>query len=562
MTNPTLHFIGMRRTSVTAAVAAVLSACGGSGGGNVPVACESITTESLRLPGIKVSSSTTVPEKSDGTATENYPAHCKVTGTLNERTGIDGKPYAIGYEVRMPTTWNGKFLYQGGEGTDGVLAPALGKLWNTDSNALRQGYAVVSSDGGHATGQADATFGLDPQARTDYGYNAVGSVTPAAKQIVKLAYGRAPERSYFLGCSNGGRGAMVAASRFADQFDGLVAGNPGYDLPKAALQQVWDTQQFMQAAGPGSLPKDAFPQASMDFVAGRILARCDALDGAADGIVQNRTACQAAFDFARDVPACTGGATADCMPPVQKNALQKVFDGVKNSAGERLYTNFPWDPGVAGANWRFWKLEAAPIAPLPFNTLIGAGAVGYIFTTPPEAPPLADAGVGYQLQFNMDTDAPKIFGRSSVFKESALEFMNPPDPKLSALKSRGGKLIVYHGTADPVFSAHRSIEWYQALAAGDANASAYARLFLVPGMNHCNGGPTTDRFNMLAALERWVEQGQAPDQVIARVNPADPDVQQRNWPANRSRPLCTYPRQASLKAGAQDLESADSFICQ
>lgn len=562
MTNTPLHRIGIRRTSITVAAAALLSACGGSGGGNAPVACESITTESLHLPGIRVSSSTTVPEKSDGAATESYPAHCKVTGTLNERTGMDGKPYAIGYEVRLPKAWNGKFLYQGGEGTDGVLAPALGKLWNTDSNALRRGYAVVSSDGGHATGQADATFGLDPQARTDYGYNAVGSVTPAAKQIVKLAYGRAPERSYFLGCSNGGRGAMVAASRFADQFDGLVAGDPGYDLPKAALQQVWDTQQFMQAAGPGQLPKDAFPQASMDFVASRILARCDALDGAEDGIVHNSTACQAAFDFARDVPACTGGATSGCLPPVQKSALQKVFDGVKNSAGQPLYTSFPWDPGVAGGNWRFWKLEAAPVAPLPFNTLIGAGAVGYVFTTPPDAPPLADAGVGYQLQFSMDTDAPKIFGRSSVYKESALEFMNPPDPKLSALKGRGGKLIVYHGTADPVFSAHRSIEWYQALASSDANAGAYARLFLVPGMNHCSGGPATDRFDTLAALERWVEQGQAPDKIVAGVNPADPDVRQRNWPAKRTRPLCAYPQQASLIPGAQDMESADSFVCK
>jgi len=561
MANTHIHFI--RRSSGAAAVAALLAACGGgSGDGAVPVACESITTETLKLPGIKVSSSTSVPEKSDGSATENYPAHCKVTGTLNERTGMDGKPYAIGYEVRMPKTWNGKFLYQGGEGTDGVLAPALGKLWNTDSNALRQGYAVVSSDGGHATGQADATFGLDPQARSDYGYNAVGSVTPAAKQIVKLAYGRAPERSYFLGCSNGGRGAMVAASRFADQFDGLVAGNPGYDLPKAAVQQIWDTQQFMQAAGSGQLPKDAFPQATMDFVGSRILAKCDALDGAEDGIVQNRTACQAAFDFARDVPACTGGATSNCLPTVQKNALQKVFDGVKNSVGQSLYTNFPWDPGVAGENWRFWKLEAAPIAPLPFNTLIGAGAVGYIFTSPPDAPSLADAGLGYQLRFSMDTDAPKIFGRSNVFKESALEFMNPPDPQLAALKSRAGKLIVYHGTADPVFSAHRSVEWYQALASSDANAGSYARLFLVPGMNHCSGGPATDRFNMLAALERWVEQGQAPDKIIASVNPADPDVRLRNWPAKRTRPLCPYPQQATLIAGAQDLESADSFVCK
>jgi feruloyl esterase len=134
--------------------------------------------------------------------------------------------------------------------------------------------------------------------------------------------------------------------------------------------------------------------------------------------------------------------------------------------------------------------------------------------------------------------------------------------QLSALKSRGGKLIVYHGTADPVFSPNDTIAWYDAVNAGDSTAPGYARLFLVPGMNHCSGGPATDRFNMLTALENWVERGAAPDSVVAKVNPVDPDVVAKGWPATRSRPLCAYPKQAMLKAGATDLESASSFVCQ
>jgi pimeloyl-ACP methyl ester carboxylesterase len=546
-----------------ASAAAILGGCGGADGPPL-LACNAISTSSLAISGLKVTSAVSVAAKTDGAApSDNYPAHCLVRGALNERTGIDGKPYAIGYEVRLPTAWNGKFFYQGGGGTDGVLPPALGSVLNsTETNALSQGYAVATSDGGHNTGQTDVGFGLDPQARKDYGYNAVGTLTPAAKQIVARTYGRAPEHSYFMGCSNGGRDAMVAASRFADQFDGLVAADPGFNLPKAAIAEQWDTQQFMSAAAPGQLPKDAFPASTMNLLASRILAKCDALDGVVDGMVNNRSACQAAFNLATDVPTCTAAPDGSCMTAAQKTALQKIFDGAKNSANQSLYASWPWDPGIAGAGWRFWKLDAG-FAPLPFNTLIGASAMGYVFTSPPDAPNLADAGLGYQLRFNMDTDAPKIFQKTSVFDQSAMECMTPPDAThLTALKSRGGKMIVYHGTGDPVFSPNDTIGWYNAVNSADNAAPSYARLFLVPGMNHCNGGPATDRFNMLPVLESWVERGVAPESVAAGVNAADPDVVANGWPARRTRPLCAYPKQAILKPGAADTESAASFICQ
>lgn len=537
------------------ATVATLAGCGG----NDPdtLACAELTTARLGIANLQVASAVAVA------ASGALPAHCQVTGALNSRTGSDGKPYAIGFELRapLPGAWNGKFFFQGGGGTNGLIVPATGNLLNTDGTALARGYAVASTDGGHATGQSDVLFALDPQARLDYGYNAVGQVTPVAKQILQAHLGQAPTRSYLLGCSNGGRDAMVAASRFADQFDGFVAANPGTNLPRAAIAQAWDTQQFMSAAAPGQLPRDAFPASAMALVAQKIVQRCDALDGLADGMVQDRVACQARFNLAADVPTCTGTPDATCLSAAQKGALQAVFSGARNTAGQALYAGWPWDPGIAGQNWRFWKLDAG-FAPLPFNTLIGAGAVGYIFTTPPDRPDLSDAGLGYQLRFNMDTDAPKIFATGGSFTQSAMAFMTPPNPTaLATLKARG-KLIVVHGTADPVFSADDSIAWYTALQAADSTAASYARLFLVPGMNHCGGGPATDRFDMLSALEAWVERGTAPDAVRATVNPADPDVVAAGWPATRSRPLCAHPLQARLKAGATNTEDAASFECR
>lgn len=538
----------------------VLAGCGGGDSDSPPatLACADLTTANLRIANLQVASAVEVA------ASGALPAHCKVNGALNARTGIDGRPYAIGFELRtpLPAAWNGKFFFQGGGGTNGFIVPATGNLLNAPTGtALERGYAVASTDGGHDTGQSDSTFAIDPQARSDYGYNAVGQVTTVAKRIIQARFGQRPARSYLLGCSNGGRDAMVASSRFADQFDGFVAANPGFNLPKAAIAEQWDTQQFMSAAAAGQLPKDAFPVTAMNLVASRILDRCDALDGVADGMVNDRAACQSAFSIANDVPTCAGAPDASCLTAAQKASLQNVFAGARNSAGQNLYASWPMDPGVAGQNWRFWKLDAG-FAPLPFNTLIGAGAMGYIFTSPPDAPDLSDGGLGYQLGFSMDTDAPKIFATTTTYRESAMDFMTPPNPtQLSTLKARG-KLIVVHGTADPVFSANDTMAWYEALRAADASAPNYARLFLVPGMNHCAGGPATDRFDMLTALENWVERGTAPESVVATVNAADPDVVAAGWPATRSRPLCAYPRQAMLRTGATNTEDATSFECR
>lgn len=541
-------------------VALASSACTTDAPGVPPTACESLASLGSSSS-LAVTSARQVPEGSDGAVT--YPAHCVVSGEIDARQGADGKPYAIGFELRLPLEgYADRLFFQGGGGTDGVVVPAYGNLINrAETNALTLGYAVVSTDGGHA-GQMDVSFGLEPQARRDYGYNAVGQVVRAAKELVAGFYGSAPQRSYFVGCSNGGRQAMVAASRFAEEFDGILAVDPGFNLPKAALAQAWDTQRFMSAAQQGQLPKDAFPPAALATVAEGILGRCDALDGLADGIVHDTAGCQEVFDLAADVPTCAGADTAGCLSEAQKTALAGVFGGARDGAGESLYAPFPWDPGMAGGNWRFWKLDAG-FAPLPLNTITGAGALGYIFTTPPDQPDLSDGGLGYQLGLDVEAASAKLAATSGDFTESALEFMTPPNPtELTALAERGGKLLVVHGTGDPVFSSEDTAAWYRGLLAADAAAAGYAQLFLVPQMNHCSGGPATERFDMLPVLEDWVEDGVAPGPVVAGVNPASPDVTALGWPSTRTRLLCPYPAHGVLTPNASDTESSAAFTCQ
>ena len=323
--------------------------------------CAQVATQFV-APGTRITATEAVPAGltvSGMAQPYPMPAHCKVTGRMAERTGADGKPYAIGFEMRLPANWSGRFLFQANGGNDGVVQPAFGNVvgGGPTTNALIQGFAVLSSDAGH-TAEPSATaglvggnlFGMDPQARLDYGYQANGKLAPMAKQLIAAHYGENAKRSYMMGCSNGGRHAMVAAARYADQFDGVIAGNPGFNLPKAAVQHAWDIQAF-SAVNPDI--KAAFAPADMKLVADKVLERCDALDGVADGVVDNLPACQKAFDL--KALQCTGAKTAQCLSGPQVTALHKVFSGPVNSKGEQLYSDWPWDAGVGASQTGFGR---------------------------------------------------------------------------------------------------------------------------------------------------------------------------------------------------------------
>ncbi|MCX7174730.1 MAG: tannase/feruloyl esterase family alpha/beta hydrolase [Proteobacteria bacterium] len=512
------------------------------------------------------------------------PAYCKVLGKLNQRVSpVDGKTYAISFEMRLPTNWNGRFFHQVNGGTDGAVVAATGDILGggQTSSGLTKGFSVLSSDAGHAS-EAGAigggVFGIDPQARIDYGYNAVAALTPMAKSLIKTYYAKGPDKSYVVGSSNGGRHAMVAASRFGDQYDGFLAGSPGFNLPKAAVAQLWGVQQYAPISAMGSNARPdittSFTVADTKLVSDKILAKCDALDGLVDNTVSDVIACQSAFNIATDVPTCSGSPDGTCLTSAQKTVLAAVHAGAKNSAGAALYSKFLWDEGIyntSSSGFRTWKFlnSTGPRDPL---------AVAFIFMTPPVSPTvlsgagttLLDFALNYNgLGFSVDNDAPKISATNSTYTESSMSFMTPPDLTMAKMVANHGKMILVQGAADPIFSVQDTINWYEGFKTNyGTSATDSARLFIVPGMGHSRGGPATDQYDMVDALVNWVEKGIAPSSVTAKArgtgtiaaSSANADVP-ASWSPSRTRILCPYPAIAKYK-GTGSIEDAANFSCQ
>ncbi len=523
---------------------------------------------SLRYPNTVFSSSASVAAGALKQAGRDIPAHCLLTGQMFERISpIDGNTYAIGFEMRLPLDWNRRFFYQGNGGLDGNLVPAFGDVSGGGplTSALLQGFAVISSDAGHNASQ-NPTFGIDPQARLDFGYQAVGKLTPMAKSVIQAAYQHKPDYSYIGGCSNGGRHAMVAAARYPDEYDGYLVGSPGFHLPKAAVANIYGAQQYAPLAVPGAVYPDgpfaglpdisgAVTVAEWQLLSSKVLERCDALDGVVDGMVQSTRSCQSAFHLDTDVPTCPGSRDGTCLSAGQKIAIGNIFTGAKTSAGSPIYSGFPFDAGHAASGTMFWEY----IAPL----ILDSGAVGLVLGTPP-ADPASFVPPLFALTGSIDQMAASIDATNQTYTESAQSFAVPPDlTRLDGLRRGGKRMVVYHGASDPIFSPDDTARWFEALNQS-ASAQNVARLYLVPGMNHCSGGPATDQFDLLTPLIRWVEQGEPPTQVVASVRgPSNPGGANADlpsgWSSDRTRPLCAYPSVAVYQGG--DIERAESFAC-
>ncbi|MGJ5045391.1 MULTISPECIES: tannase/feruloyl esterase family alpha/beta hydrolase [unclassified Bradyrhizobium] len=492
-------------------------------------------------------------------ATAPAPDHCLIRGKINERTGIDGKPYAVGYELRLPATWNGKVVFQGGGGVDGVVRPALGLLTGaTPPNGLSNGYAVASTDAGHLEEPGPLgpyLFGLDPQARRDKGYSSIPPVAAAARAAAEKLYGKAPRRSYFAGCSNGGRQAMAVTQRFPELFDGVIAGAPAYRVPLAGIDVIAQEQALLAIAPPGPDGKadvgSALSDEDLKLVADAVTASCDGADGAKDGMVQDVMACR--FDPA--VLACKEGQSSQCLPVPKLKAVKLMFDGSRNSMGGLIYARWPYDPGLAAPGWRAWKLgtpKASP--PNARNLTLIPGGVAYDFMSPPETP---EDLVAWVRNFDLDRDPRKVMKGAGGF-DAGMEYEAATSTDLDAFKAKGGKMLFYHGTADPIFSALDTVDYVDQLKTKyGADADGFARLFLVPGMNHCGGGPATDQFDLLTALDRWVEGTAAAPEAIRATARRAPDVP---WPG-RTRDLCAFPKVLTYK-GSGSLEDAANFECR
>ena len=560
---------------VTLPALAIVAALAQNGGGPSATACMAVggvfTPPAEARPGRGAFAPPTPP----------LPEHCDIAGKIAERAGANGQRYAINYHLRLPTMWNGRFFFEGGGGSNGNVGAALGVLQGQQPTvALALGYAVVSQDSGHDNQTNNdlmrggtQTFGFDPQARLDFGYNSYDRVATTAKAIIAKYYGRPAEKSYFAGCSEGGREGMMLSQRFPAHFDGILACSPGFNLPRAAVAEAWDSQAFAEVARASNLldannqphVNKTFTDQDLELVSRAVLEACDALDGAPDGMVQNFTACTTAAVSPRlSAITCSSVKTESCLSSAQVTALKKVFGGARTSKGEAAYAGWAWDAGVGGKvgaaynlGWRIWKLGpyAAP-ANAAINLTLGASALPSIFVTPPV--PVAMTGGGaaaYALAFNVEKYRQALTNTSGEFRQSSLEFMKADSTDLSAFKARGGKLVIVQGVSDPVFSILDTIGWWNALnKANRGRAAEFARLFAVPGMNHCAGGPSTDQFGAFAALVDWVEKGVAPDRIAATARQGTP------WPG-RTRPLCVYPAQAHYK-GAGSVEDMASFACQ
>ncbi|CDZ38157.1 Tannase and feruloyl esterase [Neorhizobium galegae bv. officinalis] len=471
----------------------------------------------------------TISESAKTSPTNDIPVgHCLVRGIVGARKGTDGVSYGIRFELRLPDQWNGRYVHQFNGGNDGTVVPAVGPLLggNKQDTALARGYAVVSSDAGH-DGKANpdrglaagAAFGFDPEARRDYGYGAVAKLNPIAVNLVETYYGKKIAFSYGVGGSNGGRHGLMAATRMPNDFDGILAGYPGFNLPRAALQHALDIQSWAKV---NSDISKALSREDMATLAKGILAACDASDGLTDGIVGDPDSCETLFK--PQALQCPNGRTDDCLSEAQVTALLASRAGPRGPKDEQLYSAWAWDPGMASANWRGWKLESAVDSwgRRPTIGVMGAASLAQIFTTPPTSVGGTPEELQkFLLEFDIKSESSKIFAKDGVMTESAVEFMIPPrsdNPDLKDFREAGHKMIVFHGNADPVFSVLDTVNWYQKLDANNKGAAqSFVKFYRIPGMPHGAGGPSYDDFDFFSPLVDWVEKGTAPQAVSAGI---------------------------------------------
>jgi Tannase and feruloyl esterase len=464
------------------------------------------------------------PAGRGGAAGPMLPAHCRVNGIMDRRTGPDGKTYGIRFAIALPDNWTGEYLQQGGGGLNGTVAEPIGAQASGGRPALARGFAVATSDTGHksAGGAFDGSFMQDQQAALDFEFVAIGRLAVLAKQVIETYYGRPASHSYYVGCSTGGREAMIMSQRYPLYFDGIVAGSPamrtGYS--NLATRAVTVALNAVAPKDANGRPGKALSDGDKKAVIAKLLEECDALDGASDGMIFDVNGCK----FRPKDLQCAGAKIEGCLSAGQVAAIEKGFAGPKDSRGRQVYPGFFYDTGIAAQ---------------------GRGIPGLLNPGPsPVGRPVA------ATTQDVDAEAARVDDNPVSRIGDSYTWVN-----LNSFSSHGGKLIFYHGVSDPWFSAKDTIDYYERMTAtngGEAKVMEWSRLFLSPGMGHCAGGSATlDNFDMLSASVNWVEKGQAPESVMATG---------RDFPG-RSRPLCAYPAYAHYN-GTGNPEDGANYSCR
>ena len=431
---------------------------------------------------------------------------------------------AIRFELWLPPAdqWNGMLQGIGNGGMSGFLSYA------PLAASLQAGYAAVTTDLGHQGGGIDGSFAIgNPRAVVDWGHRSTHEMTVKAKQIVQAHYGKRQERAYFTGCSGGGRQALMEAQRYPEDYDGILGGDPTADFTHLTTGgRLW---QMQVTQGDGYIPA-----AKVKTIADAVIATCDAIDGVRDGLLEDPRQCT--FDPA--TIQCKSGDADSCLTPPQAAALKRIYAGARNSKGAPIFPGYS-PGGELGPNG--WSSYISGSGPGKGTQLAYAAGYlrGLVFENPDYDP----------LGFDWDRDVPAMDAKLA-------NIINATNPDLTAFKARGGKLIQYHGWSDPGVAPMSSVNYYEAVLqrmGGAPPVRDFYRLFMVPGMQHCGGGPGPDRFDGLAALRQWVEQGKPPERIVAAHMTGDH--------IDRTRPLCPYPQKARWN-GSTNIDEAASFNCE
>lgn len=501
----------------------------------------------LALPGTTILSASHVeagpytgPGADMGGLKVTMPAHCRVIGTIKPVPRSN-----IGFEIWLPaTSWNGKFQGVGNGGYAGDIGYRGGLV-----EGVARGYAVASTDTGHkAEGLTAAWAAGNVDAQIDYGHRGIHLTAVIGKRITAAFYGRQPSLSVFSSCSNGGRQALMEAQRYPDDYDGIIAGAPAYDWIRLAQIFIWNGQSLTRTPGSNILP------AKLPAIQAGILAQCDTLDGQKDGLIRDPRKCS----FKANSLLCTGAETDQCLTPDQVEALDRIHQGPPSARSRRIgYAKAGVEAFPGG--WAPWISGADPM--MTAAGVFGLGIPRYFGNMP---------GV---------TFAKWDFVRDGRALDGALApFLNATSPDLSAFFRRGGKLILYHGWGDAAIPPEMTIDYFDAVTARmGAVATRSMRLFMVPGMEHCNAGPGLNSFgqgapplpgadpaeDIGAAMEAWLLRGRAPEQIVGASvkNRAVGPIDRRAAEVERTGLICAWPK-VPVWDGKGMPDKAESYACR
>ncbi len=461
------------------------------------------------------------------------PAFCRVAGILRPTSDSE-----IRFEVWMPAQdWNVRYLGVG----NGGFAGSIG--YQQIATYLKRGFAVAGSDAGHQADSTDASWAYGhPEKVKDFGWRAVHLTAVRARQIITAYYGKPEQKAYFEACSDGGREALMEAQRFPEDYDGILAGAPANE---------WSTMLATGVAGLQNLigdPTRYISDKKLPAIQKAALNACDALDGVKDGVIANPSQCH----FDPEVLLCKAGNQLDCLTQPQIDALRKLYEGNKDSQGKLIFPGYTMGDETA---WKTWIVGTDPVGSLSSEFV--QNDLRYIVTGDPK---------WNVLTADIDTTL-----RES--REKSAADLDSTNPDLSKFAARGGKLILYHGWNDPAISPWNTIAYYNAVkrTMGEEKANSFTRLYMIPGMEHCYGGPGASAFGqygmgtakgpangLFDSLENWVEKGLPADDVAATKFAPGPDGAMK---VVMTRPLCAYPAVAKYK-GAGDTTDAANFTCE